>query len=87
MDGVGNREAVFQGPVDGKPPYPLIFRPRDGATVRATDLTVFEGTASDREDGAMSPLDLTWTSSLDGLLGRGNGWMSSSSIPAPIASA
>jgi hypothetical protein len=50
----------------------LILRPRDGATVRATDLTVFEGTASDREDGAISPIDLTWHSSLNGLLGRGN---------------
>lgn len=57
--------------VAGKPPYPVILYPKDGAVMDPQDTLVFEGTASDLEDGALSARSLTWRSDRDGALGSG----------------
>jgi hypothetical protein len=57
--------------LEGKPPFPLIHWPRDGQTVPGGNILVFEGGASDREDGALDPRVLHWHSDRAGLLGAG----------------
>ncbi|HYI22112.1 MAG TPA: PQQ-dependent sugar dehydrogenase [Candidatus Limnocylindrales bacterium] len=44
----------------GQPPAPVISAPVNGTTFRAGDQISYAGSASDPEDGAIDPADLTW---------------------------
>ena len=44
----------------GTPPTPTILTPVDGLTFRAGDVISYSGSATDAEDGALSPLAFTW---------------------------
>jgi hypothetical protein len=57
--------------VPGKPPHVRILSPSHTTVYQEGDRIVLRGTASDREDGILSPEDLSWHSHLDGLLGTG----------------
>lgn len=63
--------SVAQGPVA------TILSPPDGATFSAGAAIAFSGTASDAEDGDLTP-SLHWTSSLDGAIGDGGSFNSTS---------
>ncbi len=54
-----------------QPPTVQILEPTGGLSVVENTTVVFGGTGTDREDGDLSGAALTWTSSLDGLLGTG----------------
>ena len=54
-----------------QPPVAQITSPADGASFDAGQTVQLRGSADDPEDGALSGASLTWTSSLDGLLGHG----------------
>jgi hypothetical protein len=51
-------------------PLVTITAPGDGSTVTAGDAVTFSGTATDAEDGILTG-NLSWSSSLDGILGTG----------------
>lgn len=53
------------------PPTAAIERPTAGAVLDADSTAVFEGSASDPEDGELAGEALRWTSSVDGSLGSG----------------
>jgi hypothetical protein len=71
-DGVNTGEGDA-GPftVAGNPPTALINAPADGATYMPGESVLFTGDGFDLEDGSLSDAALTWTSSLDGVLGTG----------------
>lgn len=56
---------------DNASPLATITEPLDGTTVLEGSTVVLSGTAVDAEDGALMGASLTWTSSVDGLLGTG----------------
>lgn len=51
------------------PPSATILFPQDGASFFENDTIAFRGRGLDIEDGVLSGTSLTWSSSLDGLLG------------------
>jgi FtsP/CotA-like multicopper oxidase with cupredoxin domain len=57
-------------PPGNTPPTVSISAPADGSSFTAGDLVTFTGTGSDAEDGDVSA-SLAWTSSLDGTIGAG----------------
>ena len=57
--------------VASKPPHPFILFPEDGMSIDADDSIVLEGSAADREEGTLPDDALSWSSSIDGFLGRG----------------
>ncbi len=61
-----NIDTVPQNP----PPVITISAPGDGSTFSEADLVTFTGSASDSEDGDLTP-SISWSSSLDGALGTG----------------
>ena len=67
--GQDDADAVFE--VQSKVPEPMIVVPADQAVFFLHDLLLMEGDALDAEDGALSGTALTWTSSLDGVIGSG----------------
>jgi hypothetical protein len=60
-----------------KVPVVIITAPPDGSSVAQGDPVSFAGTASDAEDGDLSA-SLSWVSDLDGALGSGAGFTTSS---------
>ncbi len=58
-------------------PEVAISAPADGSTSASGDPVTFTGTASDPEDGVLSA-SLTWSSSLDGAIGSGASFQTSS---------
>ncbi|MBI3092592.1 MAG: S8 family serine peptidase [Candidatus Tectomicrobia bacterium] len=62
-------EAAAIGP-QNNPPVVSITSPADGATFASGATILFEGTASDTEDGDLTAV-LAWSSSIDGPLGTG----------------
>ncbi len=58
-------------------PTVAITAPADGASFNEGDLVSFTGTADDTEDGDIKA-SLVWTSSLDGQIGTGSGFSTSS---------
>lgn len=52
-------------------PSVTISSPQDGAEFARADTIVFEGSAEDPEDGALTGSSLTWESSTDGRVGEG----------------
>ncbi len=58
-------------------PQVAISAPADGSTSTSGDLVTFTGTATDPEDGDLSA-SLSWTSSLDGAIGSGASFGTSS---------
>ncbi len=71
-DGFRTAEDASDGPFTAadQPPQVGILRPLD-ATAAAGQSVTLRGLGSDYEDGALPDEALTWTSSLDGDLGRG----------------
>lgn len=57
--------------VDG-PPIVEVLQPANGATFTVGGEVIFEGSATDHVDGALSDASLQWTSNLDGELGTGS---------------
>ncbi|MFG0327761.1 MAG: S8 family serine peptidase [Phycisphaerales bacterium JB037] len=75
---------AFDALSGGTPPPPantqpdvVIASPFDGATFTEGDSLSFSGSASDAEDGNLSSF-ITWTSSLDGAIGAGASFQTSS---------
>ncbi len=64
------------GVADNTPPSVTISFPLDGATYPCCDPILFEATASDAEDGDLTP-SLSWISSLDGAIGSGGSFTAS----------
>ncbi len=62
-------EAAPSGPVND-PPTVSITSPADGSTFDSGATILFEGTASDSEDGDLTA-SLVWTSDIDGAIGTG----------------
>ncbi len=54
-----------------RPPVASITAPLSGAVVAIGTSVTFTGTATDPEDSTLSGASLTWTSSIDGVLGTG----------------
>lgn len=52
-------------------PTVSLTAPTDGSTYNQGETITFRGTASDNEDGNLTGVSLTWTSSIDGLIGTG----------------
>jgi hypothetical protein len=71
-DGV-NIGFAESAPVDvpNKAPMPYISGPAEGTVALPDQLVVFNGGATDLEDGSIDDGGLTWTSNLDGELGEG----------------
>ena len=64
-------EAVgVEAPPPNKPPTVFISKPTDDSTFVSGDTILFEGTASDVEDGDLTA-NLDWTSSIDDIIGTG----------------
>ena len=61
--------AAPSGPVND-PPTVSINSPTDGSSFASGDTILFEGTASDTEDGGLTA-SLVWTSDMDGQIGTG----------------
>jgi hypothetical protein len=60
------------GPTEAnRPPVVAISSPADGAQFSKGENVIFEGTASDPEDGPLAGSSLQWSSSIDGALGSG----------------
>jgi hypothetical protein len=57
--------------VSDPPPSALITAPEDGAVVKVGSEVTFQGSGSDPIDGALPGSSLSWTSSVDGVLGTG----------------
>lgn len=53
-------------------PVVTINTPLSGSTLTAGEQVLFEGSANDPEDGALSGNSLEWTSDVDGVLGTGD---------------
>ncbi len=49
-----------EGDSVGSPPEPVIVSPADGSTFRAGDTLIFEGRASDAQDGVLGANSLSW---------------------------
>jgi hypothetical protein len=58
--------------VSNKPPKTRIISPDNNAIFEAGSRVVVLGTSFDMEDGSLSSEDLTWHSSIDGLIGPGH---------------
>jgi len=54
-----------------QPPTATIAQPGSGATFVVGNPVVFQGSATDPEEGSLSGSSLAWTSSIDGALGTG----------------
>ena len=67
--GLVDADEAAAGPVN-QPPTVFITSPADGASFDSGDTILFEGTASDPEDGDLTG-SLAWTSSIDGPIGAG----------------
>jgi hypothetical protein len=61
-----------------RPPTATITSPTDHLTFNEGTLITFEGEAPDPEDGALSGSSLVWTSSIDGQIGTGESFSTSS---------
>ncbi|HKK92073.1 MAG TPA: IPT/TIG domain-containing protein, partial [Longimicrobiales bacterium] len=59
-------------------PTVAITAPADGASFQLGDAITFTGTASDPEDGTLSGASLAWTSQIDGAIGSGASFTTSS---------
>jgi subtilisin family serine protease len=66
-----------QSVVLNRPPVATITAPAPGVGFSQGAPVTFAGTGSDPEDGALSGASLTWTSSLDGAIGTGTSFTSS----------
>ena len=62
----------------GAIPVPVISAPANGASVGVGSSVTFSGSATDVEDGALSGPQLQWTSSIDGSIGSGASFSTSS---------
>jgi hypothetical protein len=62
--------------VGNVPPTPSITYPEDRSEYDVDDFIVFNGMATDPEDGNLSGASLTWTSSKDGVIGSGTSFTS-----------
>ena len=58
--------------VNPAPPVPSIKLPAHGSIFGQTEYIIFNGTATDYEDGTLSSDSLNWTSNKNGFLGYGN---------------
>ncbi|HET8944066.1 MAG TPA: hypothetical protein VFO59_04730, partial [Dehalococcoidia bacterium] len=67
--GFGDSAAVS---VPNKAPFTAITSPGDGALAPLGGLVVFNGGATDLEDGPIPDGSLSWSSNVDGLLGTGS---------------
>ncbi len=65
------------GGTGNTPPAVTVLLPSNGATFTAGDTVSFSGSATDAEDGTLTSA-LSWSSSLDGALGTGGSFSSSS---------
>ena len=71
-------EVFLSAPADGNTaPTATIDAPTDGATFTVGDSVAFSGSANDTEDGDLTS-SLSWTSSLDGAIGSGGSFSTSS---------
>ncbi|GAB6094807.1 hypothetical protein JCM14469_10590 [Desulfatiferula olefinivorans] len=57
--------------VGNSPPIATLTSPADGASFNQGATVTFRGTGTDTEDGSLTGAALTWTSSVDGLIGTG----------------
>jgi hypothetical protein len=67
-------------PSANSPPAVAITAPGDGTSVTQGNTVAFAGTADDAEEGDLSA-GLTWTSSLDGVIGSGAGFSTNALSP------
>jgi subtilisin family serine protease len=74
--GLVDADEAAAGPAND-PPAVSITNPADGASFDSGATILFEGTASDAEDGDLTA-GLAWTSSIDGDIGTGGSFSSSS---------
>ena len=65
------------GPPANEPPSATITAPADGAVVAAGESISFQGSAIDPEDGPLTGSHLVWSSDLEGEIGTGAGFTSS----------
>ena len=70
-DGVNTASESFQLTVTNTPPGVTIDAPLNNANFTMTDSILFQGSATDTEDGDLST-SIQWSSSIDGYLGTGN---------------
>lgn len=70
-DGVNSASGFFQLTVTNTVPNVTIDVPADGISFAITDTVIFQGTATDTEDGDIST-NIQWSSSIDAGIGAGN---------------
>ena len=61
-----------------QPPMATVASPTEGATFTTEESITFSGSGSDPEDGTLTGNSLVWTSSLDGQIGTGTSFSTSS---------
>lgn len=68
----GSFEVNYSPAPANNPPTAEITSPTDSSAFTTDDLILFEGTATDTEDGILAGSSLQWFSSIEGNIGQGN---------------
>jgi len=85
-DGGLSRTASIAIFVQNTPPHASITSPAGGETYSSGDQITFQATASDFDDGDLSP-SISWTSSIDGAIGSGGSFTRRLSVGAHVVRA